>query len=166
MFVALGETCRPMGMTLERWGWLTTLAYRRSFEEVPELLRKRPKFLLKFPKAVNFGLHMKDRTNEKLARLWNGGFETETQMPTEEFPVIYYIKACPLQKFAEEQGYSEYMPYLCNLDYVTFHFFGIPFYREKTCAAGDGVCDFKVKRNGTVNEAWPCHCLTEGDSLK
>ena len=165
-FVALGEILRPYGVSLERWGYLTTLAYRRYFEKIPRPVRKLPGLLVRFPGLANRILRKKDASNAANAARNPGAFETSVQTPTEEFPIIYHTKVCPLADFARAHGYLDYMPYICNLDYVSFGVFGIPFYREKTCAAGDGVCDFKFTRSAPVVPSWPCHALTEGDPLK
>lgn len=47
---------------------------------------------------------------------------------------------CPISDFAKERGYSTYMPYLCNLNYVIFGAFGIPVYRTHTCLTGGNFC--------------------------
>ena len=118
------------------------------------------------PKLIYKLLLKKDAKNARNAAKNPGSFVTQVQPPTEEYAAIYHTKVCPLCNFAREQGYMEYMPYLCNLDYVMFAAINVPFYREKTCAAGDDCCDFKMKSGAPVNAAWPCHSLTPGDPLK
>ena len=43
------------------------------------------------------------------------------------------IQYAPLANFAKQYGYEEYVPYVCNLDYVMFGLLGVPLFREKTC---------------------------------
>ena len=165
-YVALGVVCRGYGMELERWGKLCTISYRRYFEKLPKFVRGLPKLLLKYPAFANRMLQKKDRANAENSAANPGAFETKVQPPTEEYAVIYHTNFCPLADFARKYGYLEYMPYICNLDYVTFGLFGIPFYREKTCADGDGVCDFKFSRHAPVVPDWPCHAADPNDPLK
>ena len=167
MFVAMGEVCRKSyGMTLEQWGFLATQCYERYFARIPGFLAKLMGRLMGKTKLVTKMLLKKDVKNAANAAENPGSFVTRVQPPTKEYPVIYHTVVCPLSNFAKEHGYMEYMPYLCNLDYVMFAAIGVPFYREKTCAAGDGCCDFKMKPGAPVNPAWPCHSLTPGDPLK
>ena len=166
-FVAMGEVCRKKyGMSLERWGYLTTLCYQRFFDRFPSILKKLVSWILTKPALINKLLKKKDTKNAANAKLYPGSFETKTQEPTEEYPANYHTLVCPLADFAKEYGYIEYMPYICNLDYVMFEVLNVPFYRECTCANGDGFCDFKLKPGAPVNTAWPCHSKTEGDPLK
>ncbi len=165
-FVALGEVCLSYGMTLERWGYITTLCYKRYFENMPIFLRKMIGKVYNNPKTANKLIKKKDIQNEKNAQENPESFRTKTQSPTKEYPVIYHTIACPLVNFAEKYGYTKYMPYLCNLDYVMFEAFFVPFYREKTCADGDAYCDFKINPGAAINKSWPCHALDSNDPLK
>lgn len=166
-FIAMGEVCRASyAMTLERWGFLTTQCYRRYFEKIPRFVGTLAEKVIGKPKLINRLLRKKDAQNAANAAENPGSFETKTQPPTEEYPTNYHTIVCPLANFARDYGYMEYMPYICNLDYVMFEAIKVPFYREKTCATGDGYCDFKLKPGAPVNPAWPCHSLTPGDPLK
>lgn len=64
----------------------------------------------------------------------------------------YHNLVCPLSNFAKAHGYEEYMPYLCNLDYVMF---GVPLYREHTCFEDGDYCDFKLKIGAKPMTYWP-----------
>ena len=166
-FVAMGEVCRnSYGMSLEKWGFLTTECYQRYFFKIPGFIRNMTGRLMGKPKLINRLLLKKDAKNAANAAENPGSFVTQVQPPTEEYAAIFHTQVCPLCNFARDFGYMEYMPYICNLDYVMFAAIHVPFYREKTCAAGDGCCDFKLKPGAPVNAAWPCHSLTPGDPLK
>ncbi len=165
-FVALGEVCLKYGMSLESWGYLITVCYKRFFENMPVFMRKIIGKMYNNPKTATKMIKKKDVQNEKNAKENPGSFETKTQPPTEEFPIIYHTLVCPLADFANEYGYSKYMPYLCNLDYVMFEAFFVPFYREKICADGDDCCDFKIKPGAPIVKSWPCHALDSSDPLK
>ena len=167
VFVAMGEVCRnSYGMTLEQWGKLTTECYQRFFARIPGFLTRLAGKLMGKPKLIYKLLQKKDQKNAANAARNPGSFVTQVQPPTQEYSAIYHTKVCPLCNFARDYGYMEYMPYLCNLDYVMFAALQVPFYREKTCAAGDDCCDFKMKPGAPINPAWPCHSLTPGDPLK
>ena len=56
-----------------------------------------------------------------------------------------YLKTC----------FADYMPYLCNLDYVLFGILGAPMSREHTCMEPDGICDFKLKADAEPMPYWP-----------
>ena len=85
-----------------------------------------------------------------------GSFETETQIPPEEgYDFSYHNLVCPLSNFAREYGYEEYMPYLCNLDYVMFGVLGAPLFREHTCFEDGDYCDFKLKNDAETLPYWP-----------
>lgn len=84
-----------------------------------------------------------------------GSFETKTQIPPEAgYDFSYHNLVCPLANFAKQYEYEEYMPYLCNLDYVMFGILGAPLFREHTCM-DDGCCDFKLKAGAEPMKYWP-----------
>ncbi len=165
-FVALGEVCLKHGMTLEQWGYITTLCYKRYFENIPVFMRKMIGKMYNNPIKATKMVKKKDVQNEKNALKNPESFRTKTQEPTEEYPVIYHTIVCPLANFAVKYGYTKYMPYLCNLDYVMFEAFFVPFHREKICADGDAYCDFKIKPGADIVPSWPCHALDASDPLK
>ena len=166
VFVALGVICKKYGVTMDEWGYLSMLAYRRYFKKIPAFIRKIVKKIFTKPAFIIKMLKKKDKKNAANAKQNPGSFETKTQEPTKEYPVIYHNTVCPLCDFAKKYGYMEYMPYICNLDYVMFEVLEVPFYREKTCVHGDGYCDFKMKKDAPVVPAWPCHGLKNEDILR
>lgn len=165
-FVALGEAASLYGLSLEDWGKLTTVCMERYLDKTLKPMRTITGFLFSREKLMRKMLEKKDRKNHENALKNPGSFETKVQEPTEEYPVHFHTLRCPLNDFAEVNGYTKYMPYLCNLDYVMFGKMGVSLYREKTCATGDGCCDFKFKKNGPIPSYWPPHILDENDPLK
>ena len=98
----------------------------------------------------------KDAKNAANAAQNPGSFETKTQIPPEEgYDFSYHNLVCPLADFAKQYGYEEYMPYLCNLDYVMFGLLGVPLFREHTCFEDGDFCDFKIKIGEKPMEYWP-----------
>ena len=66
----------------------------------------------------------------------------------------------------QKKGLTEYMPYLCNLDYTMFGALYLPMYREHACSDGDAYCDFKFKPGAELPAPWPPHLLNKDDPLK
>ncbi len=97
----------------------------------------------------------KDTKNKANAAENPGSFETETQIsPEDGYDFSYHNLVCPLSEFVKRYGYEEYMPYLCNLDYVLFGMLGVPLFREHTCFKSD-YCDFKLKVGAKTMPYWP-----------
>ena len=65
---------------------------------------------------------------------------------------LFWLSALFLFKSVKNE---EYMPYLCNLDYVMFGAFGVPLFREHTCFEDGDYCDFKLKLDAKPMEYWP-----------
>ncbi len=155
-FVAMGEVLKNYGVSLEETGYLMVLSYERTFQRIPAFARKLAGKMFNSPKLLNKMFQKKDRQNAANALKNPGSFETKTMIPPEEgYAFSYHNLVCPLANFAKEHGYMEYMPYLCNLDYVMFGILGAPLYREKTCASGDEYCDFKLKSGADILPYWP-----------
>lgn len=166
-FVSIGAVGKQYGLSVHDWGRLTTTLYERYFDRIPRPLRRLVGTLFHYcPGLINKALRRKDRKNAENAAKHPGSFVTQTMEPTVAYPVIYHNLACPIYEFCKAKGYMEYLPYLCNLDYVMFRAFGVALYREKTCATGDGLCDFKMKRNAPPPAVWPPHILNKTDPLK
>ena len=135
---------------------MMVLCYERYYLKMPGLLRKAMGKIYKSPKLLNRMLLKKDAKNKANAAENPGSFETETQIPPEAgYDFSYHNLVCPLSNFARKYGYEEYMPYLCNLDYVMFGVLGAPLYREHTCFEDDDYCDFKLKIGAEPLAYWP-----------
>ena len=155
-FVAMGEVLKRYGTDLHEAGRLMTLCYERYFAAIPGFLRAAIKKVLGRPKFAVMIYTRKDAKNAANAARYPGSFETKTQVPPEEgYDFSYHNLVCPLSAFAQKHGYGEYMPYLCNMDYVMLGALGLPLYREHTCHADGDYCDFKVKLDAPVLDAWP-----------
>ena len=156
MLVAMGEFLKDCGTETEEIGRLMTLAYARRMEKMPSLLRKIMGKMFTNPKLLNKMFLKKDAKNAVNAAKNPGSFETKTQIPPESgYDFSYHNLVCPLANFAKQYGYEEYMPYLCNLDYVMFGILGAPLFREHTCFEEGDFCDFKLKRNAEPMPYWP-----------
>ncbi len=163
--IALAVVGEKYGLTKEEWGKLIIKSTELYFKNQKTKL-KLMQFVFKYPKIVNMLAKKTVEKNKKNALENPGSFEIEYVEPTEEYPMIVRYTACPINDFAKKNGYEEYMPYLCNLDYTLFKCFGVSLYREKTRSDGDDYCDFKIKKDAPLPELWPPHILDKSDPLK
>ena len=155
-FVSMGEVLKKYGVSLEDAGHLMVLAYERKFNGMPGLVKKIAKKSFTNVKSLNKKYLKKDAQNATNAAKNPGSFETKTMIPPEEgYDFSYHNLVCPLSNFARTHGYEEYMPYLCNLDYVMFGAFGVPLFREHTCFEDGDYCDFKLKMGERPMDYWP-----------
>ena len=146
MFVSMGEVLKKYGVTTAQSGHLMILIYERQFTKIPSFLRSIMGKIFTNPRFLTKMFLKKDRKNALNAAQNPGSFETQTQIPPEKgYDFSYHNLVCPLADFAKKYGYEEYMPYICNLDYVMFGILGAPLYREHTCFDDGDYCDFKLK---------------------
>lgn len=165
-FVAMGEVLKRYGGTTEESGRLMALAFERMMRSIPRFVRKIAAKLARRPGLLNKVFLKKDAKNRANVAQNPGSFASRTQIPPEEgFDFSFHILACPLADFARRHGYEEYMPYLCNLDYVTFGALGLPLFRTHTRFEDGDYCDFKVKYGAERMEAWP-PVYTQGKGYK
>lgn len=155
-FVAMGEVLKEYGITVEETGRLMALSYQRSVRKMSGIAKPVMRFLIKHPTIIRKFFLKKDKQNAQNAAANPGSFETKTIVPPEDgcvFSLRYLV--CPLADFAKKYGYEEYMPYLCNLDYVMFEELDVPLYRSHTCFDDGDYCDFNIKADAEVLEGWP-----------
>ncbi|MBQ9009591.1 MAG: L-2-amino-thiazoline-4-carboxylic acid hydrolase [Clostridia bacterium] len=165
-FVSMGEVLKGYGVTLEEAGHLMVLAYERRFQSMPGFVRKILHVLYSNIGILNRMFRRKDAANARNAVLNPGSFETKTMIPPEEgYDFSYHNLVCPLANFARKYGYGEYMPYLCNLDYVMFGAFDVALRREHTCFEDGDFCDFKMKLGEKPLAYWP-PVFTQGGGYK
>ena len=156
MLVAMGEFLKSYGMTMEQIGYLMTLSYERRMKKIPSFVRRIMGKMFTNPKLLNKMFLKRDAQNAANAAENPGSFETQTQIPPEAgYDFSYHNLVCPLANFAKQYGYEEYMPYLCNLDYVMFGILGAPLFREHTCFEDGSYCDFKLKADAEPLPYWP-----------
>lgn len=166
MFVSMGEILKKYGVTTEQSGHLMILIYERQFKKIPSFLRRLMGKIFTNPGFLTKMFLKKDRQNALNAAQNPGSFETKTQIPPEKgYDFSYHNLVCPLADFAKKYGYEEYMPYLCNLDYVMFGILGAPLYREHTCFEDGDYCDFKLKLSAKPMDYDP-PVFTQGNGYK
>ena len=155
-FVSMGEVLKTYGAGMEEIGHLMVLAYERRFNAMPGIVKAIAHKSFTNVKSLNRKYRKKDAQNAANAAKNPGSFETLTMNPPEDgYDFSYHNLVCPLSEFAKAHGYGEYMPYLCNLDYVMFGVFGVPLFREHTCFEDGDYCDFKLKLDVEPMAYWP-----------
>ena len=155
-FVAMGEVLKKYGAAMEDIGHIMVMAYERYYRKMPGIVLKGMGLLFNSPALLQKMYLKKDKQNAENAAKNPGSYETRTQIPPEEgYDFSYHNLVCPMADFAKKYGYEEYMPYLCNLDYVMFGVLGAPLYREHTCFEDGDYCDFKLKRGAEILSYWP-----------
>ena len=133
---------------------------------MPGIVKAIARRLYLNPKKLNKKFQKKDAQNAANAAVNPGSFETKTQIPPEPgYDFSYHNLVCPLSNFARAEGYEEYMPYLCNLDYAMFGAFDVPLFREHTCFEDGDYCDFKLKMDAKPLDSWP-PVFTQGKGYK
>ena len=165
-FVSMGEVLKKYGAGMEEIGHLMVLAYERRFNGMPGIVKTFAHKSFTNVKSLNRKYQKKDAQNSANAARYPGSFETKTMIPPEKgYDFSYHNLVCPLSNFAKAHGYEEYMPYLCNLDYVMFGAFDVPLFREHTCFEDGDYCDFKLKLDAKSMEYWP-PVFTQGKGFK
>ena len=155
-FVSMGEVLKGYDVTINEIGHLMVLAYERKFRGMPAIVKTILHRSYSNVNSLNRKFRKKDAQNAANAAENPGSFETKTMIPPEPgYDFSYHNLVCPLSNFAKTYGYEEYMPYLCNLDYVMFGAFDVPLFREHTCFEDGDYCDFKLRLGEKPLEYWP-----------
>ncbi|MDO4285408.1 MAG: L-2-amino-thiazoline-4-carboxylic acid hydrolase [Eubacteriales bacterium] len=155
-FIAMGEVLKEYHISVEKSGYLMVLSYQRTTQKLPGIAKSMMQFLIKHPSLLRKLFQKKDRKNARIAAKYPGSFETETLVSPKEGAVFtYHTLVCPLSDFARKYGYEEYMPYICNLDYVMFGELDVPLYRTHTCFSDGDYCDFSVRPEDKILDSWP-----------
>jgi len=151
--LALYRALQAQGGTVEDVGELLHLGYTQIMHRIPRFLRRwlgRRKFS---PRQIQ---KMKARARVSQQRRYPGDWVYEViEGDGQTFDVGMDYTECGIVKFMQQQDAEELMPYLCNLDYVSFGAIGMELIRTKTLGWGCDCCDFRIKKNGTPPPAWP-----------
>ena len=162
MLVAMGEVLKKYAVNMETIGYRMVQCFESVFGKTPGIVR----FIL--PRITGCsGLMTKVLTKRAEKAAANaavnpGSFQTEALPPNEKYSAIFHNTVCPLSDFAKAYGYEDYMPYLCNVDYVTASMLNIPLRRTNTCFEDGDYCDFMIQRNAKPLPYWPL--VSQGNS--
>ncbi len=66
---------------------------------------------------------------------------------------IDYVE-CGVVKYLQALGTPELAPYVCSNDFIKSRAIGSGLVRSKTIARGDGICDFRYKKDRPVIQDW------------
>lgn len=145
-YVAMGEVLKKYGVSMQDIGHLAVLSYERQYKRLPKMMKWVMAKSYSYPSLLKKNYLKQDQKNAANAAKYPRSFQTQTIIPPEEgYDFSYRTTACPLAAFAWRYGYEEYLPWLCNLDYVMFGVLGVPFFREHTIADDEPYCDFNIK---------------------
>ena len=156
MLVAMGEALKQYGASMEQIGYLMVCVYEKNLRKIPKFARGIMRRVFTNKKLLTKMFLKRDKKNRENSAANPGSFVTETQLiPETGYDFSYHNLVCPLADFANRRGYGDYMPYICNLDYVMFGMLGVPLFREHTCFEDKDYCDFKLKASAEPMEYWP-----------
>lgn len=100
----------------------------------------------------------KEEARQSQARRYPGDWVWEfVEGDGVEFDYGYDFIECGTQKLYHAQGADEFLPFYCFLDFATYRTPGWGFARTMTLAEGHAKCDFRFKRGGKTERAWPPH---------
>ncbi len=108
---------------------------------------------------------MSERFLERMRRQadlphFRGGWR-KVILEDEKFDFCQDVVECGIVTLYEQHGMSQYVPYLCLVDFAMFRSLGIGFSRTQTLGNGAPVCDFRFKKDGTTLPGWPPENLKE-----
>lgn len=64
----------------------------------------------------------------------------------ETFDMGVDFTQCAICKLCRDHNAEEFLPHMCKVDYIECEMMGIELERKHTLAAGDAVCDFRLRR--------------------
>ena len=145
MFLALYKPLKAHGKPVEEIGAFT-------YEAVEAFYSSFPRFLLRLYGRLYFTRYTLYRT-QKLAlesqkRQYPGAWvSTFIEGDGEEFDWGVDYAECGICKFFHAQGADEFVPYMCQLDFIVSHWLEWGLARTTTIAQGAEKCDFRFKRS-------------------
>lgn len=155
-YVAMGEVLKKYGVSMQEIGHLSVLSYERQYKRMPKMVKRVMAKTWNYPSLLKKNYLKQDRKNQANAAKNPRSFQTQTVIPPEEGCAFSWrTTVCPLASFAWRYGYEEYLPWLCNLDYVMYGVLGVPFFRKQTIADGADWCDFNIKYGVDPLPYWP-----------
>ena len=63
--------------------------------------------------------------------------------------VCFDLVGCPLADYARENGYMEFLPYMCATDHLIARLVNAKLIRTHTCATGSKSCDYWYVGDGS-----------------
>ncbi len=147
MALALYRSVKLRGGTLEE-------AAELMFKGMCLIATQTPRFLLHLygwwtNSKISFPRIRREAKESQLRRYPEDWVYSFVEGDGQVFDYGIDMQECGILKFLEAQDAIELAPYLCEVDYISFHALGVELRRTKTLAFGCGTCDFRLSVNGT-----------------
>ena len=162
-WVAVFVVGKKHGLNVDIIGKIMTDAYEKMYS-MPQFTGKVVKFLAK-RKIFQTVLKIYTKSHKKAAGKYNYAWDYEYKEPDDAFSHKMVCTKCGFAKYMKDKGDLEFMPYICNLDYLVFGNMGLPLYRENVIGCGDECCTMFFKIDQEVQSIWPPHAI-RGDGYK
>ena len=164
-YAALFLVGRTYNLSDEQIGELLTKLEERHFKHLSPIVQKGIRKLLK-RRFVQKMLKKIAVNSQKLSDEYPYAWEYIYEEPDNKYSHKYYCTRCGACMFLNEIGLGEIMPYICNIDFVAFSAYGIPYYRNEVIGYGDEKCAnlFKIDAD-IITDNWPPHGI-RNDGLK
>ena len=146
--LVLYQAMKANGKTAEETGKMIYDAVVERVRHLPPAASPRPEEMAE----------KKEEARQSQARRYPGDWVWEfIEGDGVEFDYGYDFTECGTQKLYHAQGADEFLPFYCFLDFATYRTPGWGFARTMTLAEGHAKCDFRFKRGGKTERAWPPH---------
>jgi hypothetical protein len=130
------------------------------YRAIENRLSRYPRFLLRIIGRLQFTRvfikRLQRQSNESQKRKYPGNFVFDIVTGDgKEFDWGIDFSECGICKFYKAQNASEFMPYICLIDYALSDSFGYGLVRNKTLAEGADRCNPRMKKNGITEPRFP-----------
>jgi len=140
------QAMKANGKTAEETGKIIYDAVVERVRHLPPAASPRPEEMAE----------KKEEARQSQARRYPGDWVWEfIEGDGLEFDYGYDFTECGTQKLYHAQAADEFLPFYCFLDFATYRTPGWGFARTMTLAEGHARCDFRFKRGGKTERAWP-----------
>lgn len=164
-YAALFLVGKDYNLPNDQIGELLTRLEERHFKALPLVVQKAVRKLMKKNFVHTFLKRMAEKSkvySKKYPYAWEYRYEE----PDKEYSHKYSCTRCGAYMFLNEMGLGDIMPYICNIDFVAFSAYGLPYYRNEVIGYGDEKCAnlFKIDAD-VITDNWPPHGI-RNDGLK
>lgn len=156
---------RDYDLSNDQIGELLTKLAERHYKAFPPIAQKAVRKLMK-KTFVHSMLKKMAEKSQKFSSEYPYAWEYKYEEPDNEYSHKYSCTRCGACIFLNEMGLGDIMPYICNMDFVAFSAYGLPYYRNEVIGYGDEKCAnlFKIDAD-VITDNWPPHGIRK-DGLK
>ena len=152
-YLAVYRALRRKGLTIEEAAQLIYLMNEAEWEAIPIILRRIISYLWFSPLFI---WRVRKRAKESQGREYTGGYVlTFIEGDGRTFDYGFDYTECAGCKFLNQQGVPELAPLMCSFDKTASDILGWGLTRTTTIADGFKKCDFRFKKSGKTNIAFP-----------